>query len=72
MLNVEKINYFEKAGAPVDSYGVGSSLLSNSSSEGTNNDFTADIVSIKVGTAYHALSKIGRAKCYNEDLVRIK
>jgi len=34
----ERINAFEEAGVPVDSYGVGSSLLRGS------NDFTADVV----------------------------
>ncbi|MBI9014911.1 MAG: nicotinate phosphoribosyltransferase [Clostridiales bacterium] len=68
--NVEKIKYFEEAGAPVDSYGVGSSLLSNSSSEGTNNDFTADIVKVKVGDVYYHLSKVGRAACDNKHLIK--
>ncbi len=35
---VEKIREFEERGVPVDSYGVGSSLMRGS------NDFTADIV----------------------------
>lgn len=70
--NVKKINYFEEAGAPVDSYGVGSSLLSNSSSEGTNNDFTADIVKVKVDNIYRSLSKIGRGACNNKQLIKIK
>lgn len=70
--NVDKIKYFEEAGAPVDSYGVGSSLLSNSSSEGTNNDFTADIVSVKVGETYYPLSKVGRKKCDNDKLQKIQ
>ena len=35
---VEKIRAFEEAGVPVDSYGVGSSLIRG------ENDFTADIV----------------------------
>jgi nicotinate phosphoribosyltransferase len=36
--DVEKIREFESRGVPVDSYGVGSSLIRGS------NDFTADIV----------------------------
>ena len=50
--NVEKIRYFEDKGVPVDSYGVGSSLIRGS------NDFTGDIVltdgkpSAKVGRRY--------------------
>jgi len=50
--DVEKIKRFEKHGVPVDSYGVGSSLIRGS------NDFTGDIVltdgrpSAKVGRRY--------------------
>jgi nicotinate phosphoribosyltransferase len=50
---VEKISEFEERGVPVDSYGVGSSLIRGS------NDFTADIVltdgrpSAKVGRRYN-------------------
>ena len=36
--NAERIRTFEAAGVPVDSYGVGSSLIRGS------NDFTADVV----------------------------
>jgi nicotinate phosphoribosyltransferase len=49
---VEKIREFEQAGVPVDSYGVGSSLIRGS------NDFTADVVltdgrpSAKVGRRF--------------------
>jgi nicotinate phosphoribosyltransferase len=49
---VDKIHAFERAGVPVDAYGVGSSLIRGS------NDFTADIVltdgvpSAKVGRHY--------------------
>jgi nicotinate phosphoribosyltransferase len=48
----ERIRAFEEAGVPVDSYGVGSSLLRGS------NDFTADVVTVdgrpcaKVGREY--------------------
>ena len=38
--DAEKIRRFERAGAPVDSYGVGSSLLRG------QNDFTADVVRV--------------------------
>lgn len=58
--NADKIKSFEAAGVPVDIYGVGSSLLENSSSTGTNNDFTADIVRVKVAGKYWTLSKTGR------------
>ena len=49
---VDKIRRFEKAGVPVDSYGVGSSLIRG------ENDFTGDVVmtdgrpSAKVGRVY--------------------
>ena len=66
--NVKKINAFEEADAPVDSYGVGSSLLSNSSFEGTNNDFTADIARVKIKDTFYDLSKVGRGVCYNDEL----
>lgn len=59
--NADKIKSFEAAGIPVDVYGVGSSLLENSSSNATNNDFTADIVRVKIGDTYRDLSKVGRA-----------
>ena len=50
--DVEKISRFEREGVPVDSYGVGSSLIRGS------NDITGDIVltdgrpSAKVGRRY--------------------
>lgn len=61
--NADKIKSFEAAGVPVDIYGVGSSLLENSSSNGTNNDFTADIVKVKVKEVYIELAKVGRGTC---------
>jgi nicotinate phosphoribosyltransferase len=39
--DAEKIRDFEKAGAPVDAYGVGSSLVRGA------NDFTADVVRLE-------------------------
>ncbi len=70
--NAKKIRVFEEFEAPVDSYGVGSSLLSNSSSEGTNNDFTADIVRVMIKDAYYDLSKVGRSVCHNVDLEKVQ
>jgi nicotinate phosphoribosyltransferase len=55
---VEKIEQFERAGVPVDAYGVGSSLIRGS------NDFTADIVmtdgrpSAKVGRHYRTSDRL--------------
>jgi nicotinate phosphoribosyltransferase len=64
--NAKKIREFEEQDVPVDFYGVGSSLIENSPE--TNNDFTADIVRIKVGNTWHNLAKIGRCACYNPEL----
>lgn len=70
--NPKKIHRFEELGVPVDIYGVGSSLFSNSDEEGTNNDFTADIVRVKINGEWHNLSKVGRQVCDNKDLIRIQ
>src|SRR5918912_292346 len=59
---VEKIRDFEERGVPVDSYGVGSSLIRGS------NDFTADIVltdgrpSAKVGRWYRPNPRLERVE----------
>jgi nicotinate phosphoribosyltransferase len=68
--NVNKINEFEELGVPVDIYGVGSSLLENSTE--TNNDFTADIVRVKADGHWKELCKIGRQPCDNPNLERIQ
>jgi nicotinate phosphoribosyltransferase len=49
--DAEKIQHFERAGAPVDAYGVGSSLLRG------HNDFTADVVRVDG----RPVAKAGRA-----------
>ena len=60
--DAEKIRCFEDLGAPVDSYGVGSSLLRG------QNDFTADVVLVqgepcaKVGRSYKPNSRLERVK----------
>lgn len=64
----ERIRAFEAMGVPADVYGVGSSLFSNSSAEGTNNDFTADIVRVKIEGQWYPLAKIGRQACDNPHL----
>jgi nicotinate phosphoribosyltransferase len=57
---VDRITAFEAAGVPVDSYGVGSSLLRGA------NDFTADVVivegrpSAKVGRQYNPNPRLER------------
>jgi nicotinate phosphoribosyltransferase len=59
--SVEKIREFEERGVPVDSYGVGSSLIRGS------NDFTADIVL----TDGRESAKVGRRYRPNERLERV-
>lgn len=66
--NPEKIRAFEKMGVPVDIYGVGSSLLSNCSAHGTNTDFTADIVRVRIDGVWHPMAKVGRQAGENPDL----
>src|SRR5204863_220585 len=56
-----KIRRFEELGVPVDIYGVGSSLFSNSDEEGTNNDFTADVVRVRLNDEWSTMAKVGRA-----------
>jgi len=67
----EKIRRFEKLGAPVDFYGVGSSLMSNDATLGTNTDFTADVVRIKINDEWVDMAKLGRCPCDNPDLERV-
>jgi nicotinate phosphoribosyltransferase len=64
----DKIRRFEELGVPVDMYGVGSSLFSNSELEGTNNDFTADIVRVQINGTWYDMAKVGRVACDNPDL----
>ena len=59
--DADKIREFEAAGAPVDSYGVGSSLLRG------QNDFTADVVRLDG----HDCAKAGRAYRPNARLERV-
>jgi nicotinate phosphoribosyltransferase len=59
--DAEKIRHFETEGAPVDAYGVGSSLLRG------QNDFTADIVAVDGAP----VAKVGREQRPNARLVRV-
>jgi nicotinate phosphoribosyltransferase len=70
--NPQKIRRFEELGVPADIYGVGSSLFSNSDEAGTNNDFTADVVRVKVNGCWYDLAKVGRRSCANPDLQRVQ
>jgi len=67
----KKIREFEESQVPVDIYGVGSWLLSNSSVEGTKNDFTADVVRVKKDGEWIDMAKVGRKACDNDSLERV-
>ena len=68
----KKIDLFEQIGTPVDIYAVGSALFSNSDEAGTVNDYTADIVRVKVLGEWRDLAKIGRHVCDNPALEPLK
>jgi nicotinate phosphoribosyltransferase len=64
--NRDRIAQFEAAGAPVNTYGVGSSLFRND--KATNTDFTMDVVRVKVDGEWRDMAKIGRRANPNPDL----
>lgn len=59
----ERIARFERDQVPVDVYGVGSFFL-----RGPSNDYTADVVRVKVDGRWLDLSKVGRRPVANPDL----
>ncbi len=69
--NEARIRQFEEIGAPVDVYGVGSAFLNNSTVEGTNTDFTADVVRVEVEGQWVPLAKEGRIPNDNPCLKRV-
>ena len=69
--NPSRIRSFEELNVPVDVYGVGSWLLSNSAVEGTNNDFTADVVRVRLDGRWIDMVKVGRRPCDNPLLERV-
>jgi nicotinate phosphoribosyltransferase len=58
-----KIRFFEAQHAPVDMYGVGSHFL-----RGESNDYTADVVRVRIGGRFRIAAKTGRAPRANPDL----
>lgn len=66
-----KIRQFEQEKVPVDIYGVGVSFFSNSFVEGTNTDFTADVVEVRVGDRWVPMAKVGRQTNANPALRRV-
>ncbi len=67
--NRDKVMRFENEGVPVDSYGVGSTFLTND--KRTNSDFTMDVVRVKINGEWVNMPKVGRRPCDNPDLERI-
>jgi nicotinate phosphoribosyltransferase len=67
-----KIRQFEELGVPADLYGVGSWLLSSCDVCGTNNDFTADVVRVRIDGKWYDLAKTGRKACDNLMLERVQ
>ena len=68
----EKIKQFEELGVPADIYGVGSWLLSSCDVHGTNNDYTADVVRVKIDGRWYDLAKAGRRAADNLMLERVQ
>jgi nicotinate phosphoribosyltransferase len=66
-----RIRQFEELGVPADIYGVGSWLLSSCDACGTNNDFTADVVRVRIHGKWYELAKVGRKACDNLMLERV-
>jgi nicotinate phosphoribosyltransferase len=61
--DADRIRMFERRNAPVDAYGVGSSLL-----RGPVTDFTADVVRARVGARLRVVAKTGRGPRSNAAL----
>ena len=66
-----RISQFEELKVPADLYGVGSWLLSSCDVCGTNNDFTADVVRVRIDGTWYDLAKTGRKACDNLMLERV-
>ena len=62
-----KIRFFERNGAPVDIYGIGSYLL-----RGAANDYTADVVRVRLGRHFMTVAKTGRGPHRNADLKPVR
>ena len=63
--DARKVALFTKLGVPVDYYGIGSYFRT-----GTN-DYTADVVRVKIDGRWHEMSKVGRGAWENADLERV-
>ena len=61
-----RIRMFEALRTPVDMYGIGSFFM-----RGECNDFTADIVRVKLNGRWHEMAKVGRQPVDNPELERV-
>jgi nicotinate phosphoribosyltransferase len=68
----DRIREFEDLKVPADIYGVGSWLLSSCEPHGTGNDFTADVVRVRIEGRWYDLAKRGRRACDNLMLERVQ
>lgn len=66
--NPEKIERFERLQVPADIYGVGSHLLNSCAACGTNTDFTADVVRVRLDGEWVDMVKVGRRACDNPNM----
>lgn len=62
----QRIQEYETAGIPVDTYGVGSRFLQNDAR--TNADYSMDVVRVRVGDEWVEMAKVGRQPNDNPDL----
>ena len=62
----QRIQQFETLRVPVDIYGVGSFFFA-----GENNDFTADVVRVKIDGSWHDMAKTGREARQSPQLQRV-
>ncbi len=62
-----KIRFFERYRTPVDVYGVGSHFL-----RGEPNDYTADVVRVRIGKRFCVAAKTGRGPRPNPDLRQVR
>jgi nicotinate phosphoribosyltransferase len=70
--NAARIRQFEDLNVPADIYGVGSWLLNSCDEHGTANDFTADVVRVKIEGRWVDMAKTGRRWCDNLMLERVE
>jgi nicotinate phosphoribosyltransferase len=70
--NAARIRQFEDLNVPADIYGVGSWLLNSCDEHGTANDFTADVVRVKIEGRWVDMAKTGRRWSDNLMLERVE